>query len=441
MMRPVALALSVLFGFLPVAASERGPFQVGEHLERLLLGWGVQGQTTGWMGEAIAVAFILLVAYAADYVCRRFVVRAVLRVARHTKAEWDDVVLNQRVLNRFCHLVPPVIIYLFVPFALGAYPRVLGLVLRVCLVYMLVVGLRSVSAFLAVLYEYGSSREAYRDRPLKGVYQIVQVALAFVGFILVVSVLINRSPLHLLAGLGASAAILMLVFKDTIVGFVSGIQLSANDMLRPGDWITMEKYGADGTVIDVTLNTVKVRNWDNTITTIPPYALVSDSFQNWRGMRDSGGRRIKRAVFVDMNSVGFCTPEMLARFRRIHLLADYIAETEQRVRQYNEAKEVTPADSPANGLRQTNLGVFRAYLQRYIEQLPSTNTELTCLVRQLAPTEKGIPMEVYFFCRNKDWIAYEQVQSDVFDHILAVIPEFGLRVFQAPSGADFRPSC
>ena len=238
-------------------------------------------------------------------------------------------------------------------------------------------------------------------------------------------------------GLGASAAILMLVFKDSIMGFVSGVQLSANDMLKVGDWIAMPKYGADGTVIEVTLNTVKVRNWDNTITTIPPYLLVSDSFQNWRGMRESGGRRVKRSINIDMNSVRFCTPEMLDKYRKIRLLKDYVEQTEAVIEEYNKKHHIDNSVL-VNGRRQTNLGVFRAYLTAYLKSLPDVNKELTCMVRQLQSTDHGIPMELYFFCAIKDWVPYEGVQADVFDHVLAIIPEFDLQVFQSPSGRDFQ---
>jgi miniconductance mechanosensitive channel len=267
--------------------------------------------------------------------------------------------------------------------------------------------------------------------------QTMQVILWLVGGIVVVGELIGRDPLSLLAGLGASAAILMLVFKDSIMGFVSGVQLSANDMLKVGDWIEMPKYGANGTVIEVTLNTVKVRNWDNTITTIPPYLLVSDSFQNWRGMRESGGRRVKRSINIDMTSVRFCTPEMLAKYRKIQLLKDYVEQTEEVIEKYNVENGIDNSIL-VNGRRQTNLGVFRAYLTAYLKSLPDVNQELTCMVRQLQPTDRGIPIELYFFCALKDWVPYEGVQADVFDHVLAIIPEFDLQVFQSPSGRDFQ---
>ena len=297
--------------------------------------------------------------------------------------------------------------------------------------------LRFINASLNLIHEIYSKKESLKNKPLKGFIQIIQVITFFIGMILIVSVAIDKSPVSLFAGLGASAAILMLVFKDTILGFVAGIQLSANNMLRAGDWITMNKYGADGTVIEVTLNAVKVRNFDNTITTIPPYALVSDAFQNWRGMQESFGRRVKRSINIDMNSVCFCTPEMLEKFRKIALLTDYIDNKEDELHRYNEEHHID-SSVLVNGRRQTNLGVFRAYLQRYLSNLPTVSKELTCMVRHLQPTEKGIPIELYFFSANKDWIIYEGVQADVFDHVLAVIPEFGLNVFQDISGNDLR---
>ena len=308
---------------------------------------------------------------------------------------------------------------------------------RLCLIYIIAVFLRFISALFTAVYQVYSEREQYRDKPLKGLLQTAQVILFFIGAIIIISILINQSPMVLLTGLGASAAILMLVFKDSIMGFVSGIQLSANNMLKVGDWITMPKYGADGTVIEVTLNTVKVRNFDNTITTIPPYLLISDSFQNWQGMQESGGRRVKRSINIDMTSVRFCTPEMLEKYRKIQLLTNYVDETEKVVEEYNKEHDIDNSVL-VNGRRQTNLGVFRAYLTNYLRSLPTVNQDMTCMVRQLQPTETGIPLELYFFSANKVWVAYEGIQADVFDHVLAIIPEFGLRVFQNPSGEDLR---
>ena len=303
------------------------------------------------------------------------------------------------------HMVAPVIIYLFIPVVFADTDSVtLNFIRRLCYIVIILSFLFFINAFLKAAYTVYSEKESMRDRPLKGLLQTLQVSLWTIGIIVVVAELLGKSPLSLLAGLGASAAILMLVFKDSIMGFVSGVQLSA---------------------------------FDNTITTIPPYLLVSDSFQNWRGMRESGGRRVKRSINIDMTSVRFCTPEMLAKYRKIQLLKDYIDQTEAVVHAYNEENGIDN-EVLVNGRRQTNLGVFRAYLTAYLKSLPVVNKELNCMVRHLQPTDHGLPIELYFFSTIKDWIPYEGVQADVFDHVLAIIPEFDLRVFQSPSGADFQ---
>lgn len=405
-------------------------------IKEILQSWGFNESWTEDLTSAIILVIILAIAFLGDAICKHIILTAVTRLVKKTKATWDDVVFDRKVMINLSHLVAPIILYILLPLAISN-AGLLAFIQRICMIYIIAIFLKFISALLAALYHVYSEREQFRDRPLKGLLQTVQVILFFIGGIIIVSILIDKSPMVLLTGLGASAAVLMLVFKDSIMGFVSGIQLSANNMLRVGDWIEMPKYGADGTVIEVTLNTVKVRNWDNTITTIPPYALVSDSFQNWRGMQESGGRRIKRSIRIDMNSVKFCTPEMLAKYRKIRLLKDYIEETEKVVEEYNKEHGIDNSVL-VNGRRQTNLGVFRAYLTNYLKSLPAVNQDLTCMVRQLQPTEQGIPLELYFFSSIKAWIPYEGVQADVFDHVLAIIPEFDLHVFQNPTGEDFR---
>lgn len=415
--------------------------EILKNIDELLISWGVSPSWADRLDQFIAFAIVLVIAFLADAVCRHMLLRAVAHVVKKTKATWDDIVFDQKVMIHLSRMVAPVIIYLFVPVAFAETgSSTLEFIQRICLIYILIAFLSFINSFLKAVYAVYSEKERLRDRPLKGMLQTVQVILWFIGAIVIVSILINRSPVSLLAGLGASAAILMLVFKDSIMGFVSGVQLSANDMLKVGDWIAMPKYGADGTVIEVTLNTVKVRNWDNTITTIPPYLLVSDSFQNWRGMQESGGRRVKRSINIDMTSVKFCTPEMLEKYRKIRLLKDYIEKTEHIIQEYNEEHGIDNSIL-VNGRRQTNLGVFRAYLTAYLKSLPEVNPKLTCMVRQLQPTDHGLPMELYFFSSIKDWVPYEGVQADVFDHVLAIIPEFDLQVFQSPSGRDFQKVC
>lgn len=410
--------------------------QVTGFINEILLSWGFSQSWADDLTSGIILVVILAIAFLGDAICRHIILTAVARLVKKTKATWDDIVFDRKVLTHVSHLVAPILLYILLPLAISNL-GLLNFIQRICMIYIIAVFLKFISSLLTALFHVYSEKEQFRDRPLKGLLQTVQVILFFIGGIIIVSILIDKSPMVLLTGLGASAAVLMLVFKDSIMGFVSGIQLSANNMLRVGDWIQMPKYGADGTVIEVTLNTVKVRNWDNTITTIPPYALVSDSFQNWRGMQESGGRRIKRSIRIDMNSVKFCTPEMLAKYKKIQLLKDYIEETEKVIEDYNKEHGIDNSIL-VNGRRQTNLGVFRAYLTNYLKSLPTVNQDLTCMVRQLQPTEQGIPLELYFFSAIKAWVPYEEVQADVFDHVLAIIPEFDLHVFQNPTGEDFR---
>lgn len=404
-----------------------------------LVALGVESGVAGKIDNFVVLLFIIGIAYLCTVICRRIVLQAISRLVKQTKATWDDIVFDHKVMVHISRMVAPILIYVAIPFAFPdhADSNLIDFLHRICLIYIIAVFLRFISVFLAAIYHVYSEKEQYKDKPMKGLLQTAQVVLFFIGVIVIIGILIKRDPMMLLTGLGASAAILLLVFKDSIMGFVSGIQLTANNMLKVGDWISMPKYGADGTVTEVTLNTVKVRNWDNTIITIPPYLLVSDSFQNWEGMRQSGGRRVKRSINIDMSSIRFCTPEMLAKYRKIQLLKDYIDDTEKVVKEYNKNHHIDNSVL-VNGRRQTNLGVFRAYLTSYLKSLPTINQELMCMVRQLQPTETGIPMELYFFSATKEWVSYEGVQADVFDHVLAIIPEFGLRVFQNPSGEDFR---
>ena len=369
--------------------------QVTGFINEILLSWGFSQSWADDLTSGIILVVILAIAFLGDAICRHIILTAVARLVKKTKATWDDIVFDRKVLTHVSHLVAPILLYILLPLAISNL-GLLSFIQRICMIYIIAVFLKFISSLLTALFHVYSEKEQFRDRPLKGLLQTVQVILFFIGGIIIVSILIDKSPMVLLTGLGASAAVLMLVFKDSIMGFVSGIQLSANNMLRVGDWIQMPKYGADGTVIEVTLNTVKVRNWDNTITTIPPYALVSDSFQNWRGMQESGGRRIKRSIRIDMNSVKFCTPEMLAKYKKIQLLKDYIEETEKVIEDYNKEHGIDNSIL-VNGRRQTNLGVFRAYLTNYLKSLPTVNQDLTCMVRQLQPTEQGIPLELYFF--------------------------------------------
>jgi len=287
-----------------------------------------------------------------------------------------------------------------------------------------------ISFFKAVEAIY-KTLEVSKYRPIKPYLQVAAIIVYIIGGLVILAYVMNEKPITFLAGLGAASAILMFVFKDAILGLIGGIQLSANDMVRPGDWISMPKYGADGTILEITLTTVKIKNADMTITTVPTYALVSESFQNYRGMTESDGRRIKRSILININSVRFCTPEMIEKFSKIQLISDYITQKEAEYKTYNAQDDVNNAVS-VNSRQQTNLGVFMAYLRAYLQQNPNLNLNMDLVVRQLQPTETGIPIEVYAFSKIKDWVEYEAIQADIFNHIFAVIPEFDLQVFQRP---------
>jgi len=355
--------------------------------------------------KAVIILGILVVAYAAAVLFRRLVVPLLQKISARTKAVW--------VMHRAARLIPPLIWYVLLRVAFYDTPVLLNVLHKACLIYLIVAVLQLVAAFLDTLYEISSRHETLRNRPLKGVYQMIKLLAVCVGAILIVSILIGQDATAVLAGLGASAAIIMLIFRDSILGLVAGVQLSANDMLRPGDWITMAKYGADGYVTEVTLTTVKVQNFDKTITTIPPYALVSDSFQNWRGMWDSGGRRIKRSLLIDASSVHNCTAAELAALREKGLAG------------------TTPDAEPV-----VNLYALREYAARYLKGHPGIHPDLMQMVRMLQPTPEGIPVEVYCFTRETDWVAYEAVQGAVFDHLFAVLPDFGLRAYQRSSDRE-----
>ena len=408
-------------------------FGIVDGINSLLIEWGLSPALAGWLDEIISMTLLFLLAYGIDLIARFVLHRVVGHLAKFTKTQWDDLFVEERVFKHIAHVIPAIVFYLSTPVALKSLFWI-NLFQKGALIYIVFVIIRAVHASTKAMTKVYTKSEDYSNKPIQIIFQIVAVIAYFVGGISLLSILLDTSFATLFAGLGASMAIIILVFKDTILGFVAGWQLSSNDMLRQGDWITVPKYGADGNVEEVSLYSVKVRNFDNTITTVPPYALVSDSFQNWRGMQESGGRRIKRSIIIDMTSIQFCTPEMLDKFRKIKYLTEYIDTTEEVIRNYNQ-ENGTDNTMIVNGRRQTNIGVFRAYIQKYLENHPEVNHEMTTMVRQLQPTEKGIPLELYFFTKIKDWIYYENVQSDIFDHIMAVVTAFGLRVFQYPSSS------
>ena len=356
---------------------------------------------------------MLILAFEIDRICRKAVVPTIRKITSKTEFMWDDYLLNDKVLNDFCMLIAPVVVYFLITLALPA-DLVLDFLLKFCRIYIIVVFMKLLCSIITAMYTLSSEHDKMKNHSMKGFYQMLKLVVICVGTIVIISNLVGKNPGVILTGLGAGTAILMLVFQDTIKGFVAGIQLIANDMLRPGDWICAPKYGADGDVLEVTLTTVKVQNWDKTIVTVPPYALVNDSFQNWRGMFDHGGRRVKRSINIDMNTVRFCTKEEMESYRK---------------QPWMEGFEET-------GNEEVNLYIFRHYVDHYLRHHPKVNPEMTLLVRQLQPSAQGLPVELYFFSADTGWINYENIQAEVFEHVLAVLHTFGLKVFQAPAGTD-----
>lgn len=318
--------------------------------------------------------------------------------------------VKHKVIHHLIHILPGILMYMLLPMAFVHGKTLLLVSQKICVIYMIFALLLALNSSLLMLLDILSGKEKLKNRPMKGFIQVLQVLVFFIGGIVIVSIIVDKSPATLFAGLGASAAILMLVFKDSILGFVAGIQLSANDMIRPGDWVTIPSTNANGIVEEITLNTVKIQNFDNTISTVPPYSLVNGSFQNWRGMTESGGRRVMKSIFLDLTTLKFCTPEMLDTFRKeIPLLADY---------------------QPEEGVVPTNSQVFRVYVERYLCSLPVVNQDLDLIISQKEATEYGVPIQIYFFSRNKVWKEYERIQSDIFDHFFAMVPKFELKVYQ-----------
>lgn len=406
-------------------------------LQTWLLDHGINEAFSYYLARGTGMGVVLVLSAAVNFVAKRYILAALTHIISKSKSTWDDAALRQRTLNNLAHLAPALVIYILTPFALEGMAETISFIRSATLIYMIVVVMLVLDSLLNTVEEIYQGFEAAKEIPIKGFIQVLKIALYFLATVFVISILLNKTPVYLLSGIGALTAVLMLVFRDAILGFVAGIQLAANKMVANGDWIEMPRYGADGDVLEVTLTTVKVQNWDKTITTIPTYALISESFKNWRGMQDSGGRRIKRAVNIDMGSIKFCDEDMLKRFGRIQYISEYIQSKKNELAEFNHATNVDNA-SLVNGRRMTNIGTFRAYVKAFLHNHPDINKDMTFLIRQLRPTEHGLPIEIYVFSKDKVWANYEAIQADIFDHILAVIPEFDLRVYQNPTGGDFQ---
>ena len=387
--------------------------------------------------RAVLLLGLFLLALVVAKLVKSFVLSGLHKLASRSRVKWDDIFLEQPGFKGVIHFASALVVYAGASFVFPDISAGATCLRRLSLAVMVYVFARMIAAFVDGLHAIYEKSGSARNKPIKAFVQLGKIVLYFISSIFVVAVLLDKSPWMLVSGLGAMTAIILLVFKDSILGFVASIQIQANDMVRPGDWIEMPKYGADGDVIEVSLNTIKVRNWDKTITTIPTYSLVSDSFKNWRGMATAGGRRIKRAIYVDMTSVVFCDEEQLKDLSRVQLLSAFLESRSKEMAEFN--RDIgADVSHPVNGRKFTNLGLFRTYLLHYLRSLHWVNKDMTLLVRHLSPGAEGIPIEVYLFSSDKRWDSYESYQADVFDHILAVLPHFGLRVYQQPSWYDMR---
>ena len=405
-----------------------------QFLDDYLVGFGFS-QSFLFLSHLVMSLLVVAVSALFSYwIARRYLVGIFARIARQTRAQWDDVFVGNHFPQRVAALVPMVLIYLGVDLVLVDFPGAAEIGRRAALVVFVVAGVRVLATVLQSVQDIYYSSQRAADWPVRSYLDAVKIIIYILAAVFIAAIITDKSPWGIISVFGGLTAILLLIFRDTILGLVANLQLMANDMVRVGDWIEMPKHGADGDVMDISLHTVKVQNWDKTITTIPTHDLVNHAFKNWRGMAESGGRRIKRSIYIDISSISFCSEDMLIALEKYPLLQGYLAGKEKEIDHFNE----TMADDPTTigERRQTNVGVFRAYIKAYLHNNPLISKDLTFLVRHLAPTAQGLPIEIYVFSTDKVWANYEGIQADIFDHILAIAPEFGLRIFQYPSSHD-----
>ena len=402
-----------------------------------LIGLGVEETSTMYLKLVILLFILFIISYVTNLIVKKILIRSIRLVIKKTKTVWDDALVENKVFISLSHIAPAIVIYLTTPYIFQDFAGAIPYILRLLNAYISIVLIIVIIKFLNTLKYYSENTKLFKDNPLDSYFQLVKIAIYIIGGIIILSFLMNKSPLYFFSALGAMTVVLLLIFKDTIMGFVASIQLSANDMIQIGDWVSMPKYGADGDVIEMNLTTIKIQNWDKTVTTIPTYAFISESFKNWRGMSESGGRRIKRSLNIKISSIKFCTLEMLERFKKFQLIKDYIEEKSNKIEEYNKENKIDKSYL-INGRHLTNIGIFRVYAEAYVKNNPDINLNMTCMVRQLIPTEKGLPIEIYTFSNRQEWVTYEGIMSDMFDHLIAAVPEFELEVFQNPTGTDFR---
>lgn len=406
-------------------------------IEQWLIHIGINQSFATWLKGVVAIVFLALVSYILLYFTRKIVIKIILKITRKSENKFDDLLVKNRVFHRLALLVPAFFIYGMIPVFLEDFPWWITFLQKILGICMVILFLLVTGNFLESLCTFYENKAQSRTRSLRQYMQLIKIFLWSAGIIIIISKIFNVATASFLGGLGAFTAVLLLVFKDPLMGLTASVQISSQDLVRLGDWVTLPKYNVDGEVKEINLVTVKVENFDKTTVSIPAYTFISDSFQNWRGMEESGVRRIKRSILIDMKSVKYCTDEMLVKYEKIQLIKEYIQKKQVEVEEYNKIHNVDET-LPINGKRQTNLGIFRKYLIEYLMNSPVIDTTKTLLVRHLEATEKGIPIEIYVFSKLQKWELYENVQADIFDHVIAAVSLFDLQVFQNPTGADFK---
>jgi len=407
-----------------------------EFIENVLLHTGVSPFFSGKIMLLILLVLLALLCFISDFISRKVLLAFVGKIVKKTKTDWDDVLIEKKFFHNLAHIVPALVLEGLVPSFFSGHTGWIEFAMTATHLYLVTVVIVVLMSFVNATQVVVSRSPFMKDKPIESYTQLVRIIMYIIGGIYLISILLGRSPLGIFSALGAMSVVLMLVFKDTILGFVASIQIAANNMVRVGDWVEFPKYGADGDVVEMKLQTIKIMNWDKTISTVPTYAFVSDAFKNWRGMEESGGRRIKRSISIDVSTIRLCNKEMLNRFKKIQYIEDYLKTKQGEVSAFNKEQEIS-SESSVNGRAISNMGTFRAYVHAYLNHNQLINKEMTFLVRQLQPTEKGLPLEIYVFSKEKRWKHYEDIQADIFDHILSVVNEFDLKVFQSPSGSDF----
>ena len=383
--------------------------------------------------QSLSIVGILgIVSMAAYWVTKKVIISLLTRMVKKTQTQLDDILVNRNIFNRLSYMVPTLIFYNFA----YAAPQFTIMIQRVSLTLMAIAGLLVINSFINVLRDIYKQTKYHERLDINSYLQITKLIINILGSVVIVGIIINKDTTLLLSGLGAMTAVVMLIFKDTILSLVASLQISSNDLFKIGDWVEAPQFSADGDVVDIGLHTVKIQNWDKTISVIPTHKLIDSTFKNWRGMSESGGRRIKRSLFIDMNSIRLCSEEMLQKFKRFEVLGEYIDRKQKDVVEHNKSNQIDTSEL-INGRSITNVGTFRAYIEAYLHNNSKIHPEMTFLIRQLEPTSRGLPIQIYVFTNDTDWIRYEGIQADIFDHLLAVIPEFGLKVCQSPTGKDF----